>query len=92
VNAYLCVESSCMSGLGCRLPQSHNQTVLSSQDGLCHGDGLEKVPDKNNNPQVSVERGKGMRESLTSAIFRDSPVVPVTALAKAVLVEGAESR
>jgi len=40
---------------------------------------------------VSVERGKGMQESLTAAIFR-GVVVPATALAKAVLVEGAESR
>ena len=33
-------------------------------------------------PQVSVERGNGMQESLTAAIFR-GVVVPATALAKA---------
>jgi len=60
VNAYQCVESLCMSGLCCRLPPGHNQTVLSSQDGRCHGDSLEKVPGMFNSPQVSVERGVRM--------------------------------
>ena len=40
---------------------------------------------------MSVERGKGMQESLTAAIFR-GVVVPATALAKAVLVEGARKQ
>jgi len=75
----------------CRLPPGHNQTVLSSQDGRCHGDSLEKVPDIVNNPQLSVERGEGMKEILTSANFR-GVVVPAMTLAKVVLVEGAESR
>src|SRR4029434_11137710 len=63
------VESLCMSRPGLSFPLGPIRQILSSQDCRCHGDSLEKVLDRDNNPQVSVERGKGMQESLTHCSY-----------------------